>query len=474
MNHFSRNSFFVSIFILVFLSTNGQETYLKIGNPAYCYFSRDYQKLIFIYQDHIILHSLNDAGRDSLHIPAIGDMPSNHNVHFLNGKVTFSKKGSGFVYQVIDGVIKRVDRSLDHNFQKDALEFVKNDTLFRHGGYAFWEARNFFTYFSTQTFEWEILRPVKGEALPPGLFMHQAQLFENEIFIYGGLKINPTNPNRHDRNEEVWKFSFSDQSWKKLGNFSSEFMELYKVLEWWRIPDIIRIVDRNEGYITNQQWLYKINLSENKFWTLPAQSILKRIDTRISFSYFIYNNYIYFYEPENNHQTYHNYNLNRIPLEKINNPTTSYERFYESESRLSWEWALLAFPAIGVTLFLRKRSGKRKKPSRKAILTSNGLRYKEVDYSLSATARNVLNLLLSESEDVPSSKIMELTSKPGLDYPNQVRLKNQVIRTLNIELRSIFRTNDDLIQQNSSDIDRRIKCYRVDRNWFDLSEKITQ
>ena len=460
---------FTVVLIATFSRVLGQEIYEKVGSPVFCHFSKDYKKNVLIYRDHLIIQDLDGLKRDSLYVPAVGEMVAGHNVHFLYDRVTFSKKGSGYVYQVIDGKVTRIDRSLDHNFQEHSIEFVRNDTLFRHGGRGFWEARNFFTFFSNQTFEWEIVRPVKGDEFPPGLFLHQAHLYEDDIFIFGGFTINPSDPNREDFNEVVWKFNFKEQSWARLGKLSPAVLATTFGQEKWRYFDITKVSKYKDRYLTTQQWLYKINLSENKMSYLPAKPLIKRIDPREPYEHFIYKDHIYFYEQENNHISRQDLVIIRVPLSVVADASAPYDEFYVPETTSGWYWALLCIPGLTAFMFFRKKVATKYTVIDKAIISEAGLRYKRVDYFLSATSCKLLQLLLSEKEDVPSSRIMEITSRPGLDYPNQVRLKNQVIRSLNLELRSIFRTNEDLIRQTSSAVDRRIKCYTIDKSFFELN-----
>lgn len=460
------------IILVTLLPVNGQEIFLRAGSPVFCHFSKDSHKNILIYPDHIIIHDLEGVSRDSIYVPSIGEMTLGHNIHFLYDRVTFSKKGSGYVYQVIDGKVTRIDRSLDHNFQQSAIEFVRNDTLFRHGGRGLWETRNFFSFFSNETYEWEVLRPVKGEEFPPGLFLHQAQLYEDDVFIFGGFTLNKIDPNKEEFNDIVWKFNFKEKSWTRLGKLSPAVLASTFGQERWRINDVTRVSEYDDKYVTTQQWLYKINLAKNKMWYLQAKHLIKRIEPLEPYEHFIFKDHIYFYEQENNHNFRQNYLIYRVPLSKVNDASADSEEFYIPDQSFSWAWALLGLPGLFAVFVMWNKNRPKEIITSKATLINNGIRFKEIEYSLSPTAFKVLSLLLSEPEDVPSSKIMEVTSRPGLDYPNQVRLKNQVIRTLNLELRSIFRTNEDLILQTSSAVDRRIKCYWIERSRFETKSEI--
>ena len=65
------------------------------------------------------------------------------------------QKSGGLVFKSINNKIKRIDKSYDHDMTNFSDVFIKNDTIFKFGGYGYWGARNFFTFFCKKTLEWE-------------------------------------------------------------------------------------------------------------------------------------------------------------------------------------------------------------------------------------------------------------------------------------------------------------------------------
>ena len=470
-------SFFGTLILQAFCFTAlGQAEQIEVvGKPVICRFSSSTSKVIRVYQNHIILANPEATVKDSIHLTGVGDFMLNHNIHLIKEKIILTKKGSGLVYQISNGQLKRIDRSLDHNFQTEALEFIKNDTLFRHGGRGFWDAHNLFIFFSFDTYEWEIVRPLKGDPFPPGLFAHHGVISEQDIYIYGGFRINPDNPSQHLFNDEIWKFNFSEHQWTRLGQLNpEEILPTLKEFDWKGVR-YNTVGTGQPRYYTMHQWAVRFDPEKNEAKFYSAIPRLTKLVPYENLEHFTYKDHFYQYTSANMHLrrgSGQSFVLFRIPLKKFSQESVKVLPIYNVENSQSWMFALLIIPVTlisGYFVLLQKR---KKLNEPRARLTEDGIFFDSMTYSLNAVGMKVLNLLLSRPQDVPSSEIMEITSKPGLDYPNQVRLKNQIIRSLNLELRSIFRTNNDVIQQTSSSIDRRIKCYSIDRSWFDEQKNI--
>lgn len=445
----------------------------RIGRPVMARFFHAAEKIVRVYEDHLIIVNPEGTFRDSIHSPGIGTVALNHNVQLVGNRIIFAKKGSGLVYQLTDGKLKRIDRSLDHNFQAEALEFVRNDTLFRHGGRGFWEAHNLFTFFSFDTYEWEVVRPLKGE-LPPGMFGHHGLISGADIYLYGGFIINPENPAQQIFNEEVWRFNFPEHRWTRLGKLNSnEILETLKEFDW-RAIGTVNVITGASRFYAFHQWLVSLEPTTNEARFFPAMPRLAKLVPYQFLDYFIYKDHFYQYTSENMHLSIGSaqlFTLYRIPLDQFMKEPERILPFYTEEKQIQWWWFLIIIPILGIPLLLILFKRPKKEIKTKAMLTSGGITYNSTHYAIGKVPLDVLKLLLSENQ-VQSSDIMEITSRPGLDYPNQVRLKNQVIRTLNLELRSIFRTNEELIHQTASTADRRIKCYSIDRRWFENPDTV--
>ncbi len=69
-----------------------------------------------------------------------------------------SVPGTQQVYQldIHKMIMKRLDNSFYRGYNFQAIQYIRNDTIFSHGGVGFWHANNVSTYFSIKSKEWEM------------------------------------------------------------------------------------------------------------------------------------------------------------------------------------------------------------------------------------------------------------------------------------------------------------------------------
>ena len=131
---------------------------------------QDSTRVFFLGSKEIIIRDFQKNIPDTLHIDAGLNLEiSNTKLVFKNNTPYLVSKGSGMVWELTNDSIIRTDNSFDHRMTYQSDIFVKNDTIFKFGGYGFWSARNFFTYFSNTTKEWEFYNINKNSYLPTGL-----------------------------------------------------------------------------------------------------------------------------------------------------------------------------------------------------------------------------------------------------------------------------------------------------------------
>ena len=132
------------IFPFVAWSQSASEKYLAV----------DQNSFIEVTSDAVFISSFNDDTIDTLKVDndfkynAISLVKSN------NQPFIVSTEG-GMIWSVDKAGLKRVDNSYNHKLTYGSNVFVHQDTIFKFGGYGYWSNRNFLTYFSTVTKEWE-------------------------------------------------------------------------------------------------------------------------------------------------------------------------------------------------------------------------------------------------------------------------------------------------------------------------------
>jgi hypothetical protein len=179
---------------------------------------QDSTRVFFLGSKEIIIRDFQNNILDTLHINAGLDLEiSNTKLVFKKSTPYLVSIGSGMVWELTNDSIKRIDNSFDHKMSYRSDIFVKNDTIFKFGGYGFWSARNFFTYFSETTNEWEFYNINKKSYLPPGLSHFNSTLVGDFYFVSGGTSIDLHNGTEYIENNKVWRFDFKKKLWVDLG-----------------------------------------------------------------------------------------------------------------------------------------------------------------------------------------------------------------------------------------------------------------
>ena len=136
---------------------------------------------------------------------------------FQNDALVIVSRSGGMVWKVKNDTFKRIDNSFDHKMTKQSTVFVRNDTIMKFGGYGYWSRRNFFTFFSEVTEEWEYY-PINNRAhFPPGVSNVNSTYLNDNFYFSGGHKSDSRTPQNHTKNDNVWRFDFKNKLWTNLG-----------------------------------------------------------------------------------------------------------------------------------------------------------------------------------------------------------------------------------------------------------------
>ena len=168
------------------------------------------------YEDQLIkAQFLNNKKDTILFNPIPIDYPDYSSIWFDDALHLTSNRG-GLVYRVEKDTTIRIDRSFQHRKQSKASQFVYRDTLFRYGGYGFWRANNFFTYFDSTTKEWEYY-PIEGFQFPPEAYGGPCFLLGDTFYSFGGTEVDKFTGLEGQKNNDIWTFDFTTRKWTNLG-----------------------------------------------------------------------------------------------------------------------------------------------------------------------------------------------------------------------------------------------------------------
>lgn len=462
---------------LILSSAAGSAAQTPIDTLKQLYYSRyDYAQktLIQVFEDQIRLSDPKSGRGKTLKAPGAGQLTHTFEPFLSQSTLWFVKRGSGLVYTLRNDSIVRTDRSFDHRMQTDAVEFVRNDTLFRQGGYGLWSTVKHITFFDPHTLEWEVERPLNSNIFPPGMYRHQAVAFSNEVWLFGGLTTGQNDPLTSRNNPEVWRYQFNRLEWERMGTINPAVNQFDPALT-------ARVNSDEPGKfilfpVKNQVVAVDLLNNTARFYHQPKVNL--HLYFVPHYPPFILEGKVYYYRLLSNTpkkysaSPFYDLEFCSAPAETFTGELIGVQDFYESTYlSTAWLYILLLMGTVGITggltVYLRRRTS-RIKHARKLTVTKDGVVHGGIVHKLEEKSLAILNKLLQTEGDVYSADIMEMVQNPNLDFSHNTRIKNQLIASLNLEIRTLLGEREDVIQMVRSPIDRRIKTYRIRKELFEI------
>jgi len=352
----------------------------------------------------------------------------------------------GLVHMLKNDSLQRIDNSFNHRMQYGSLIFTDNGKIFKYGGYGFWSNRNFFTFYDTAHAEWDILQALNSDQYPAGSSSTMGIQEEEKIYLFGGQFINPYNPKEWLANDEVWSFDFKKLRWDYLGSMSPPLP----------LP-VASFQYRNKLVLLYTNGVILIDIQGNSktvFQHGPATDKAKGIN------YAGYHQGKFYLHISIGSSHF----LRIIDEEDFFGPVISESRLYTNPSY--WMGIslklLLGAVMIALLIWLIFRWYRNKN---KVHLLENGLRYRSKFVEFDKRQMKVLRLLINHLE-VPSGDILALVEREQYSPAHNERLKVQLVKDLNLKLKTLFSEHDDLIKNFKSRKDRRIRVYKISRQYF--------
>ena len=351
-----------------------------------------------------------------------------------NDEVFVVSKGGGMIWKTTRDTVFRIDNSFNHKMTFSSEIFVRNDTILKFGGYGYWSARNFFTYFSESTKEWEFY-PINSKSyLPPGFHNPNTSVIGDELYLTGGAVINPHNGLSKEPNNNVWRFDFKTKMWVDLGIskfFNYESTKYCRFDEGHLVSTIASDKFPNNGYILNYK-KNSINAITNYDGFPLGNSSFVIGDTIYSFN----NDYL-------KKRCLYTLKLDQgIPL------------YMDTAALFAGLTNFVVFALLILLIILIFLHNKNKN---KPKINEAGFRYARVHYSLSKKELIVLNMLI-HNKNIDSKSLLEKLWDPSLSAPQNNRIKLEVIDSLNEKVSKVLGI-DNFVRSKKSVKDQRMLIY---------------
>ena len=368
----------------------------------------------------------------------------------VNSNYYFVHTAGGIVYALQNDTIKRIDNSFNHKMQINSNIFVYDDKILRYGGYGFWSARNFFTYFDTDLLEWEALSPDNSKEVPKGTFDGLYILDKDDAYIFNGKSIDDFNKTEMYFNNEVWKYNFKLKEWHYLG--TSELIDLT------HFPK--PIIYKKSLLVNGTNEITAIDLVNNKLTRFKHGKYSHNVLSSLN-HYFLNDRFYIFYFSRTNNNIY----LRTAIENEFIGELISEESFYSNNNFLKGSFSLVAF--LMFSALVANVGFKQFKKRKKIVLLDNGLRYQNKFIEFDEKAMKILQFLVSD-EAVSSNKILSIVEESQYSPAHNERIKVQKLDEINLKIKTLLGFSDDIIQSKKSDNDKRIRLYFINKNLFFL------
>ncbi|MFZ9981082.1 MAG: kelch repeat-containing protein [Cyclobacteriaceae bacterium] len=381
-------------------------------------------------------------------------------VHQLNGSV----------FRVINDSLEVIEKMEHLKMFIEAKSFIYDSSFYMLGGYGLWSVRDKLVRLN-EFHRWEPVllckrgKNTKASELFPGMFGGQAIISRDKLYVFNGRTINMADPLEKPLLKDVWQFDFVNKTWSNLGALNEDlFFEVPERYATIKLQDrhlifkkqkaLIELFPQDNRVVLYEHTLISMEVMNGDFFQLPA---------------FLRKGRVYFYRNYNSAKNLaeekRTYEFTSVPVEALYGARIGEDVFYKE----SWSW--LKSPVlwiISATVFITGVGGffYSRKPRFKPKLTDTGVRYRGKHYDISLVNLTVLKKLYNSQGPVSSQEIMEIVQNPNLQYSHNNRMKNDVIRQLNIQLQSILNTGEELITMTNSETDKRYKWYELKRGLF--------
>ena len=382
--------------------------------------------------------------------------PNSYAFNVINNKLYLSLNLGGLVYEIKGNEIIRIDHSFEHKMQISSQQFVYDNRIFRFGGYGFWSARNFFTYFDLNSKEWESYSPVRGDRVPPGMFDVNQFINGDDITYFNGVVIDAFDNLKFDRSTEIWHFNLKSKIWDFKGKATLFFGNNPQNFQY----------DNYYVAFTEERRIIRVNFNNDTYEVFENQAVSSKISPQ--FKPFVENGIIYFFA--NNHAN-GEIELVSLPIDKFLGKSIKKADFIEKNLWLEYSQVIIGLIALLILVITFYFVIKFRPTKATQIKDKNGVLYVgKAAINFEENELKVLRYLLKK-DDVPNSELLELVEQKGVHFSHNIRVKNDVLNQLNLKLKAILQVDTNFIIFKKSDSDSRLKVYRLNKQYFKVSEE---
>jgi hypothetical protein len=338
--------------------------------------------------------------------------------------------------------------------QIESSVFTYKNEIYKYGGYGFWSNRNFITKFNFETNHWDFVPHFNSKELPSGSHKSIVKIIEDDLYVYGGLRVSKFNPDIIEDNNEIWKFNFINKVWGKLG---------INNLQKDNILNNTKIDYGNKSLFLDKATSSSIDFINNKVTTYNNSTLLNSLSPGLNS--FFYKNKFFLFVKENPSSS--------ILILKIRNKDEILGEIIDQKSFYRNQLFILILMVIIGSVFIFILVYKiiryvNKNRNKLSLKFKNKVKFKNKEVDFDDISYEIVKILV-KNEFVLSKDIIPLLKIPHMDYAHSTRIMRDTLFQINFKLKTLIKSEIDVIVIKKSDYDKRIKQYSINQKLFNKS-----
>lgn len=440
-------TYYKLLFLIILIGFNSFSQEIFIDANSNFSFNDKNEELSVFKNDSVYIYDVNN-----FHLLKKKEIisPTNFNLseyHILyKDALHFIEFNGGKVYRLSNDTIQRIDNSYTHKMAKGSNLFMYNNTIYRYGGYGYWTSNNKLTFFDPNTQEWQIINSANG-IYPGGSYKSFHKILNDKLYVIGGSKVNPKDLNTNLKNDELWSFDFKTKKWENLGVLSQN---IEYVIPSFVINDNI--------FKTTKSTLQEIDLKNN----LLKEYALKPLIQKSSQNHlpFVHKDNIYLWIQYDSGLKLVKTKLDVLNFNLIN------EQALVNNLNIIILNILIVISCMGILIFVFYSRKKFKNNSNKLLFKNNKIISKDGFLKLNTLENEILILLINNDFSITNDKLTNNFYNADLDRSQNIRNINKFISDLNLKLKTMLNSNNDILYKTINPLDKRMKILFLNRKFI--------
>ncbi len=372
-------------------------------------------------------------------------------ISFTRNKNTFFVlNGGGYVFKLSDNKFSREDNSVLQKNQLNSAVFFYKNQIYMHGGYGFWDFKNYTTFLDNDTGQWELIYP-KSKFLPYARWKMISNLIGNKFFVLGGRG----NLKENDKKDALLNSHYFFDLEKK------EYVDLGQINPKLPLKNNIQsslIIENKKAFIEPHRVVF-FDFKNDTVQVYKNKNLFKDIDTNkpvVSF-----NDTIYYVKNKKDKIVLAKQSLDSIYKGELTELQISIPN-KSGFSNIIGIIMIIIFCWVAYKLFVFK-------DFLKGLVLYDETRIYYENKSTLMSPRQILVIKeLERKGQLSSQSLNEIISKKKFVKSHFTALRTEFVKEINLIYKNVTSTQSDLIEEVMDSSDKRYKVYKITQQ---VSEK---